>query len=91
LHRGTGTLAFRMPKLKWLRELLEKTGPLVAPSANFEGEQPAKTIREAEKYFGKNIDFYVDVGRRDSKPSTLLRIEKEKTVILRAGGVNIKK
>ncbi len=43
LHRGTKTLAVRMPKVKFLTGILAKTGPLVAPSANLEGQPPAKT------------------------------------------------
>jgi L-threonylcarbamoyladenylate synthase len=83
LHRGTKTLAFRLPKPRWLRVLLKTTGPLVAPSANFEGEPPAKTIAEAKKYFADKIDFYADAGRMDSKPSKLIKIEKGKIVVLR--------
>ncbi len=49
LHRGTKTLAFRWPKNKWLQNLLKKTGPLVAPSANPEGRTPAINIIEAKK------------------------------------------
>src|SRR3989344_5259641 len=47
LHRGAKSLAFRLPKTKWLRNLLQKTGPLVAPSANPEKKPPAETIIEA--------------------------------------------
>ncbi len=75
LHRGTKALAFRVPKLKWLRELLKKTGPLVAPSANIQGMPPALTIRAAKKYVGKDVDLYADGGRRESKPSTLLKVD----------------
>ena len=78
LHRGTAALAFRVPKSAWLRKLLQKTGPLIAPSANFEGEPPALSFRAAKKYFGKSVDFYVDAGRLISKPSTLIKIEKGK-------------
>jgi len=91
LHRGTKQLAFRLPKLKWLRALLEETGPLVAPSANFEGEPSAKTIREAKKYFGRKIEFYVDAGKLESKPSTLVKIEKGKLQVLREGAVKVAK
>lgn len=59
LHRGTETLALRLPKPQWLRALLRATGPLVAPSANPEGKPPAKTIAEAKKYFSERVDFYV--------------------------------
>jgi L-threonylcarbamoyladenylate synthase len=87
LHRGTKTLAFRVPKPAWLKALLEKTGPIIAPSANFEGEPPALTIRAAKKYFGNNVDFYADAGRLVSEPSTLIRIEKGDIIVVRKGAV----
>lgn len=74
LHRGTKTLAFRMPKGEWLRNLLKQTGPLVAPSANFEGEKPAENVAEARKYFGDEVDPYIDGGIIKSTPSTLIRL-----------------
>jgi len=83
LHRGTKTLAFRLPKPYWLRKLLSKTGPLVAPSANWEDRPPAKTIKEAKKYFGNKIDFYLDGGRIILRPSKLVKIECGKEIILR--------
>lgn len=85
LHRGTKSLAFRLPKNKWLRAVLKKTGPLVAPSANFEGSSPAKTIPEAKKYFGDQADFYIDHGTLDSEPSTLISLEKVKIKMIRKG------
>lgn len=90
LHRGTGTLACRVPKPAWLRKLLKKTGPLIAPSANFEGEPPALTIRAARKYFGKNVDFYTDAGRLASKPSTLITVERGRVIILRKGARTVR-
>jgi len=90
LHRGTGTLACRVPRPAWLRNLLKKTGPLIAPSANFEGQPPAPTISAARKYFGKNVDFYADAGRLTSKPSTLIKIEKGEVIILRKGARSLR-
>ena len=83
LHRGTKSLAFRLPKPYWLRRLLAKVGPLVAPSANPEGKPPAKTIKEARKYFGDKADFYVDGGRIIGRPSKLVQITEGKIKILR--------
>jgi L-threonylcarbamoyladenylate synthase len=86
LHRGLKTLAFRMPASARLRMLLEKTGPLVAPSANFEGEPPSRTIAEAKRYFGENVEFYGNARRMSSKPSTLISIDKKGgIVVLRRG------
>lgn len=76
LHRGTKTLAVRMPKLSWLRQLIGKTGPLVAPSANLAGRPPALTVKEAKKYFNKRVDFYLNRGRRLSSPSLLIEIRR---------------
>ncbi|MES2416083.1 MAG: L-threonylcarbamoyladenylate synthase [Patescibacteria group bacterium] len=76
LNRGTGALAFRLPKKKSLREFLKKTGPLVAPSANPQGIAPAENINQAKNYFEDKMDFYVAGGTLKSAPSTLLRINK---------------
>lgn len=74
LHRGSGAIAFRLPKSVRLRRLIQKTGPLVAPSANPEGKEPARTIREARAYFGARVDFYLDGGALFGEPSTLVKI-----------------
>lgn len=90
LHRGTNTLAFRLPDYPDLRKLIKKTGPLVAPSANPAGLPPAKTIKEAQDYFGNRIDFYVDGGRLDSPPSTLISLASGKVEVLREGAVAVR-
>ena len=59
-------LAFRMPKNKKLLALLREVGPLVAPSAD-----------EAKKYFGNRVDFYLDGGKIESSPSTLIKLASD--------------
>jgi len=88
LHRGANGLAFRVPDDEALREVLKATGPLVAPSANWEGEKPAETIEEAQRYFGEEV-LYVDAGKLASKASTLVKLEGSKLVILRQGEVEV--
>jgi L-threonylcarbamoyladenylate synthase len=91
LHRGTNSLAFRMPKPAWLRSLIRKTGPLVAPSANPEGLKPAQTVGEARNYFDGTVDMYVSGGSKVGKPSTLVSFLGQTTpVVLRPGAVKIK-
>ncbi|RJQ28552.1 threonylcarbamoyl-AMP synthase [Candidatus Parcubacteria bacterium] len=85
LHRGTNTLAFRMPKPHLLQNLLKKVGPLVTPSANWEGKLPAKTVREAKRYFKNKVDFYIDGGKLKSLPSTLVIIHDKRVKVLRKG------
>jgi len=75
--RRPKTLAFRMPRNKPLRRILKQTGPLVAPSANPEGKKPAETIKEAKKYFGGKVDFYLSAGKRlAGPPSTLVALDE---------------
>lgn len=75
ITRGNASVAYRMPDNAELRHLLTETGPLIAPSANPEGQAPALTIDEAEAYFGDSVDVYVDGGTVTStEPSQLLRL-----------------
>ena len=92
LHRGTNSIAFRMPafapasagkaRMPLLR-LLRTTGPLVAPSANPEGKHPATTIKEAMTYFGGRVDFYMDGGRKKGMPSRLIAFKNGESKVLR--------
>jgi len=77
LTRGNASIAYRLPADEQLRAVLKQTGPLIAPSANPEGEPPAKTIQEAYDYFGDTVDFYVDGGEiGDEMPSKLWRLQE---------------
>jgi L-threonylcarbamoyladenylate synthase len=80
LHRGTKTLAFRLPAQESLKALLLEAGPLIAPSANPEGMMPAEDIKEAKKYFGNSVDYYMDRGRIVGKPSKLIKLNKDGTI-----------
>ncbi len=85
LHRGKNTLAVRMPKDEELLNLLKQTGPLVAPSANFEGEPPAQNVTQAKKYFADQVAFYIDGGDLISQPSTLIELTNRQIKVLRQG------
>jgi len=87
LHRGVGSLAFRIPDKQDLINLMEKIQkPLTAPSCNPEGKPPAKNVEEAIKYFGESIDGYVKSNTKlQGKPSTLVKIKDKQVIILREG------
>ncbi|MBI2011958.1 threonylcarbamoyl-AMP synthase [Candidatus Daviesbacteria bacterium] len=89
LHRGTYTLAFRIPKNELLLQILKVTGPLVSTSVNFQNEKSAETINKAKNYFGKKIDFYLDEGKIKASPSTVLKIKNKKIEILRQGAFKV--
>jgi L-threonylcarbamoyladenylate synthase len=82
-------LAFRMPKKPSLAKLLKKTGPLISSSANPQGKKPARTITEARRYFGDRVDFYLNAGKMNSLPSTLVEIKNGQLNVLRKGAVKI--
>jgi L-threonylcarbamoyladenylate synthase len=89
LHRGSRTLAFRMPEDNNLLSLLKKTGPLVSTSVNIEGEPYAKNISEAEKFFGDRLDFAIDEGNLEGSPSTVIDFSDERVRFLRRGSWKI--
>lgn len=72
LVRGSQGVSYRIPDNARLQQLLAQTGPLIAPSANPEGQTPARSIGEAEGYFGEAVDFYVDGGvAMNDQPSSI--------------------
>lgn len=75
LDRGTGTLAFRIPKDRRLQAILAQSGPLIAPSANTEGNPPATTLAEARAYFGDAVSYYMDGGTIIGTPSVLIEVQ----------------
>lgn len=83
LHRGTKSLAFRMPNSLRTRELIKKVGPLVAPSANPQGKKPASLIASAKKYFKDSVDFYIGAGKKDGKPSRIVSLLSKEPLIIR--------
>lgn len=82
LHRGTRSLAFRMPAKEPLRDLIARTGPLAAPSANPEGLTPAPDLDQARAYFDDRVDFYQQ-GETSGQPSRLIEIIGDEIRVLR--------
>ncbi len=89
LHRGTRTIAFRLPSDESLRAFLRQSGPLIAPSANRAEEPAATTITEAKNFFGDTVDCYIDGGKKEGAPSTLVRWTPESITILRQGAIKL--
>jgi L-threonylcarbamoyladenylate synthase len=93
LHRGNFSIAFRLPKQESLIKFIKKVGPIVAPSANIQGENPISTIKEAKEVFKNNVDFYISNGKKVSSifPSTIVSLLKEKPEVIRQGKFKINK
>ena len=89
---GSGTLAVRVPALAGLQALLEAVGgPLVSTSVNREGDQPAKTLAEAEESFGPLVDGFHDCRQSGESeaaaglPSALIDVTVWPPQVLRSG------
>lgn len=76
LLRANNLLAYRIPQSDDLRQLITQVGPIIAPSANPEGQAPARTIDSAIVYFGELVDVYVDGGvvPADTAPSRIMKL-----------------
>ena len=86
---GTGTQSVRLPGHKQLRELIAKTGPIISTSANLQGEPVSHNLAQARKYFGDQLDFYVDAGVLKGEPSTIVRSKNGSLEVVRAGACKI--
>jgi L-threonylcarbamoyladenylate synthase len=82
LRRESDEIAYRLPDVPWLREVIREVGPVIAPSANPEGMTPAATVDEAMAYFNDGVDIYIDDGEvpRDTPPSRLIRQHADGTI-----------
>ena len=89
LHRGKNSLAFRIPKHDLLQKILKQTGPILAPSANIEGEAPAETVQQAFDYFQNDVALYVDAGTLQSPPSTIIQMVDNTFRVERMGAFQI--
>lgn len=75
-------ISFRIPNVPELCDLLLKTGPLIAPSANPEGLPPARNIPQAKEYFGDSVDLYVDGGEISGKASRIIKLNIDGSVFV---------
>jgi L-threonylcarbamoyladenylate synthase len=89
LQMGTRTLAVRQPDHDRLRDLIDKTGPIISTSANLSGGRPAASVKQARGYFGDKLDFYVDSGELEGQPSTIVKSSFKGLEVVRPGAVII--
>jgi L-threonylcarbamoyladenylate synthase len=85
LPAGTSTIAARVPDLAWLRDLLDRTGPLVSTSANRSGEAPITSPEILDLAMKNRLDALLDEGRHDGKPSTIVDFTGSEPRMVREG------
>lgn len=85
-----GRIGIRIADYKLIRDLIRKTGkPLLVPSANRSGEQPATTYQEVYNKFGNEIEAVIEGRSVSNIPSTIVLVEEKYTHIFREGAIKL--
>jgi L-threonylcarbamoyladenylate synthase len=90
LCNPTGGVGVRISSQPIATLLVNRLGrPLTATSANPSGEEPARTIQEAKKYFAGQIEVFVDGGILTSESgSTVVEVMEDSIRVIREGKIN---
>lgn len=85
------TTAFRCPGDIWLRKIISESGaPLYSTSVNRSGKPIIQTIDGIISEFESEVDLIINGGdTKDALPSTIVKMEKGNSVVLREGAVKI--
>ena len=82
------TVGIRMPDHDWLRDIIRKTGPLAATSANISGESSPATVSQVLEQLDTRVEVIIDGGESKSGiSSTVVDCSGEEIIILREGGI----
>jgi L-threonylcarbamoyladenylate synthase len=87
-----GTIGIRCPDNEAAVRILSETiWPIVAPSANISGQEPATTARQVLDYFNGQIEMVIDGGKdacQYHESSTVVKLSQAGIEILRQGAMS---
>ena len=84
----TATIGVRVPDHDQTRQLIRKTGPLAATSANLSGQPGGRSASEVQEQFQDRLDLILDGGPSAGRPpSTVLDCTGPPLKILRQGPI----
>lgn len=85
-------VGIRIPDNRFALELVRRTGPIVATSANLHSHPDAVDVDAAIADFGDSVDTYIDAGPCSlGKPSTIVWLMDKEVEIVRQGAIPIEK
>lgn len=85
-----GRVGIRIADYDLIRNLIRKVGkPLLVPSANRSGEEPATTAKQVAETFGDEFPLVIDGKTVSNTPSTVVMVEDTYTHVFREGAVKI--
>jgi L-threonylcarbamoyladenylate synthase len=86
---GLDKIAVRIPNNQIALEILSSFGPITATSANIHGQKTPIIIKDIKLQLReKNISVYIDAGKLDGKPSTIVDLTNNKIKIIREGAIS---
>lgn len=85
---GLDKIAVRIPKNNIALYLLSRFGPLTVTSANIHGKSTSYIINDLRIQFSSNISEYIEDGRLDGDPSTIIDLTLKNPKIIRKGPIN---
>ncbi|MFT0897968.1 L-threonylcarbamoyladenylate synthase [Candidatus Methanoprimaticola sp. MG2] len=81
-------VGIRMPDNRFALELVRRTGPIVATSANLHSHPDAVNVDAAIADFGDSVDTYIDSGECTlGMPSTIVWLMDKEVEIIRQGAI----
>ena len=81
-------VGIRMPNSKQLIQIIDKVGnPIISTSANISGKATITNPKDVEKEMLKHISYVEDAGTLNNEPSSIIKIENEKIIVIRKESV----
>ncbi|MFW6121999.1 MAG: L-threonylcarbamoyladenylate synthase [Petrotogales bacterium] len=84
---GLDTIAIRIPQNDIALDLLSRFGPLTVTSANIHGKKTSYVIKDLAMQFSNQVSVYLDAGRLDAIPSTIVDLTSKEPIIVRQGSI----
>jgi len=86
---GLDKVAVRIPDNSIALKVLSEFGPLTVTSANIHGEKTPYLIKDIMMQLTHNVSVYLDDGRLDAEPSTIVDLTLDTPQIIRQGSISI--
>ena len=81
-------VGIRMPDNKQLIQIIDKVGnPIISTSANISGKATITNPKDIEKEMLKHISYVEDAGALNNEPSSIIKIEHDKIIVIRKESV----
>ncbi|MCK4365903.1 MAG: threonylcarbamoyl-AMP synthase [Thermoplasmatales archaeon] len=85
---GLEKIAVRIPDNEIALDILSRFGPITATSANIHGNKTPEFINDiAMQFSSEDVEVFLDVGRLEGQPSTIVDASGKDVVIVREGAI----